>query len=238
MQQKFDDNLYRIIMESEPVSHDPSSYRLADRTTDSNANETTRLMRKTSRRIDDLTTRLYVESRSIDELFAMALDKGERMRCMPAIMPIAKNKCKVVSGFGMRMHPILKYRRLHSGIDFTARQDTPIYATADGTVEVAGKNVAGYSGYGAVVVINHGYGFKTLYAHMHTAKVHAGQKVQRGTQIGTVGNSGLSSGTHLHYEVIQNGKKIDPIYFFFNDLTADEYEEVLELARRENQSMS
>ena len=157
---------------------------------------------------------------------------------MPAIMPIEKSMCRVVSGYGMRFHPILRYRRLHSGIDLTARQGTPIYATGDGVVKVAGRNPKGLSGYGVVAVIDHGYGFQTLYAHMKEVKVKVGQKVVRGQQIGTVGSTGISTGAHLHYEVVQNGKKVDPVYYFFNDLTPGEYEEVLELARRENQSMS
>ena len=160
------------------------------------------------------------------------------MASMPAIMPVAKDKCKVVSGYGMRFHPILKYRRLHSGIDMTARQGTPIYATGDAVVRVAGRNPQGFGGYGVVAVLDHGFGFQTLYAHMATVKVRVGQHVKRGEQIGTVGSTGMSSGAHLHYEVIQNGKKVDPVYYFYNDLSPEEYEEVLELARQENQSMS
>ena len=153
-------------------------------------------------------------------------------------MPIAKDQCNVVSGFGYRYHPILHYRRLHSGIDMAARMGTPIYATGDGIVRVAGRNPKGFSGYGVVVMVDHGFGFQTLYAHMSGVKVRVGQKVKRGEQIGTVGSTGMSAGAHLHYEVIQNGKKVDPVYYFFNDLTPEEYEEVLEIARQENQSMS
>ena len=141
-------------------------------------------------------------------------------------------------GFGYRFHPILKYRRLHTGIDLTASTGTPIYATGDGVVRVATRNAEGYAGYGVVAMIDHGFGFQTLYAHMASVSVRPGQRVKRGEQIGTVGSSGMSSGSHLHYEVILNGKKVDPVYYFFNDLTPAEYEEVLEAARQDNQSMS
>lgn len=235
-----DDVLYRTIFESEPVSADVrhSGIGGVERYAEFDEMESGELLKNTTMKVDDITKRLYVESKSLDELYDMARTKSERMASMPAIMPVAKDKCKVVSGFGMRFHPILKYRRLHAGIDLTARQGTPIYATGDGVVRVAGRNPQGYGGYGVVAMVDHGFGFQTLYAHMATVKVRVGQHVKRGEMIGTVGSTGMSSGAHLHYEVIQNGKKVDPVYYFFNDLTPEEYEEVLELARQENQSMS
>lgn len=192
---------------------------------------------RTTRRIDTLTQRLYAQSLSLDELYKMAGTKQQRMAAMPAIMPVAKNKCKIVSGFGMRYHPILRYRRMHTGIDLSAHQGTPVYATADGTVTTAGRS-NGLSGYGICVVINHGYGFQTLYGHLSNAKVKNGQKVKRGELIGHVGRTGLAQGSHLHYEVIQNGNKVNPVYFFFNDLTPTEYGEVIEAANQENQCLS
>lgn len=235
-----DDVLYRTIFESEPVSPDVrhSGIGGVERYAEFDNMESGELLKNTTLKVDDITKRLYVESKSLDELYSMARNKSERMASMPAIMPVAKDKCKVVSGFGMRFHPILKYRRLHSGIDLTARQGTPIYATGDGVVRVAGRNPQGFGGYGVVAVVDHGFGFMTLYAHMASVKVRVGQHVKRGEQLGTVGSTGMSSGAHLHYEVIQNGKKVDPVYYFYNDLTPEEYEEVLELARQENQSMS
>lgn len=235
-----DDVLYRTIFESEPVSEATrhSGIGGVERYEEFDKMENGALLKQTTMKVDDLTKRLYVESKSLDEVYEMARTKNERLASMPAIMPLAKNQCKVVSGFGMRFHPILKYRRLHSGIDLTARPGTPIYATGDGVVRVAGRNQKGLSGYGVVTLIDHGYGFHTLYAHMQSTKVRVGQKVKRGEQIGTVGSSGMSSGSHLHYEVIINGKKVDPVYYFGGDLTPQEYEEVLELARQENQSMS
>ena len=235
-----DDALYRTIFSSEPVSAAErySGIGGVERYAEYDGLENGELLKRTAKKVDDLTKRLYVESKSLDEIYEMARTKNERMSSMPAIMPIAKNLCKVVSGYGMRFHPILKHHRLHSGIDMTARQGTPIYATGDGVVMVAGRNPEGLSGYGMVVIINHGFGFQTLYAHMNSATVRRGQHVKRGEQIGTVGSSGMSTGSHLHYEVILNGKKVDPVYYFFNDLTPEEYEEVLEQARQENQSMS
>ncbi len=235
-----DDVLYRTIFESEPVSEATrrSGIGGVERYEEFDKMENGALLKQTPMKVDDLTNRLYVESKSLDEIYEMARTKNERLASMPAIMPVAKTQCKVVSGFGMRFHPILRYRRLHSGIDLTARPGTPIYATGDGVVRVAGRNPQGMAGYGVVTLIDHGFGIQTLYAHMQNTKVRVGQKVKRGEQIGTVGSSGMSSGSHLHYEVIINGKKVDPVYYFGGDLTPEEYEEVLELARQENQSMS
>ena len=235
-----DDALYRTIFSSTPVSEAErrSGIGGVERYAEFDQMENGELLKTTVMGVDDLTKRLYVESKSLDELYEMACTKTERMASMPAIMPVEKSRCKVVSGFGYRYHPILRYRRLHSGIDMTAPVGTPVYATGDGVVRIAGRNAQGLSGYGIVAVIDHGYGFQTLYAHMQTVKVRVGQKVKRGEQIGTVGSTGMSSGTHLHYEVIQNGNKVDPVYYFFNDLTPAEYEEVLEQARQDNQSMS
>ena len=235
-----DNVLYRTIFETEPVSEATrrSGIGGVERYEEFDRMDNGQLLKQTTMKVDDLTKRLYVESKSLDELYAMARTKNERMASMPAIMPVAKNRCKVISGYGMRYHPILKYRRLHAGIDLTARPGTPIYATGDGVVRVAGRNPEGYAGYGVVAVVDHGFGFTTLYAHMQGVNVRVGQKVKRGEQIGTVGSSGMSSGSHLHYEVMVNGKHVDPVYYFGGDLTPEEYEEVLDLARQENQSMS
>lgn len=235
-----DEVLYRTIFECEPVSDAErfSGIGGVERYASLEGYDNSELIERVTRKVDELTKRLYVESKSLDELYALARQKTERMASMPAIMPIAKDQCKIVSGFGYRFHPILRYRRLHSGIDLAARPGTPIYATGDGVVRVAGRNSEGYSGYGVVVVIDHGFGFQTLYAHMTSTTVREGQKVRRGEQVGTVGSTGMSTGTHLHYEVILNGKKVDPIYYFFNDLSPQEYDAVIEQARQENQCMS
>lgn len=189
----------------------------------------------TARRVDTLEQRLYSQSLSLDEIYRMAGTKQQRMATMPAIMPINKSECRIVSGYGMRYHPILHYRRMHTGVDLTAQPGTPVHATGNGRVTSAGR---GMGGYGICVVVDHGYGFKTLYAHLAETTVTQGDRVTRGQTIGTVGRTGLAQGYHLHYEVIQNGNKVNPVYYFFNDLTPEEYDQVLEASYIENQCLS
>ncbi len=232
-----DDALYRAIFESEPI---PRSVRFSgiggvERYASFGGDS---LLKNTTRRIDNLDKRLYVESKSLDEVYEMALNKSQRLASLPAIMPVDKDQCQVVSGFGTRFHPILKSHRLHEGIDFAAHPGTPVYATGNGVVRVASYNPQGYSGYGNVVIIDHGYGIMTLYAHMQKSTVRAGQRVKRGEQVGAVGSTGIASGSHLHYEVMLGERKVDPIYYFSGDLSPEEYQEVLEMARKENQCMS
>lgn len=231
-----DSSVYRTIFGAAPVS-ESKRRPVAQDYSKLEGRASSKLIINTKLRIDSLEQRLYAQSKSLDEIYKMAGTKEQRMKSMPAIMPLKKSQGKIVSGFGMRYHPILHYRRMHTGIDLTAAAGTPVYATGDGTVQTSGRG-AGMGGYGLVVVINHGYGFQTLYAHLLEAKVRQGQRVKRGDLIGTVGRSGLSSGYHLHYEVIQNGNKVNPVYFFFNDLTPEEYDEVLETANFENQCLS
>ncbi len=231
-----DSAVYRTIFGAAPISESKRYPTYRDYSS-LGARPSTRLIASTQLRVDSLEQRLYAQSLSLDEIYKMAGTKEQRMAAMPAIMPIKKNECSLVSGFGMRYHPILHYRRMHTGIDLTAQRGTQVYATADGTVQTAGRG-AELGGYGVVVVINHGYGFKTLYGHLMEATVRPGQQVKRGDPIGKVGSTGLSTGYHLHYEVIQNGEKVNPVYFFFNDLTPQEYDEVLETARLENQCLS
>jgi murein DD-endopeptidase MepM/ murein hydrolase activator NlpD len=231
-----DSAVYRTIFGASPVSENKRRPILQDYSK-LEGRASGRLIIDTKLRVDSLEQRLYAQSVSLDEIFKMAGTKEQRMASMPAIMPIKKNQCKIVSGFGMRYHPILHYRRMHTGIDLTAQLGTPVYATGDGTIQVAGRG-AELGGYGIAVVVNHGYGFKTLYGHLSDVTVVPGQRVKRGDMIGKVGRSGLSTGYHLHYEVIQNGAKVNPVYFFFNDLSPEEYDEVLETARLENQCLS
>ena len=235
-----DDNIYRTIFEVEPVSEKMRGKDFVEPELNARFEDfdcSTELI-KTTRKVDELSKRLYVQSLSLDEIYEMARNKKERLASMPAIMPIAKQQCQIVSGFGMRYHPILHTMRMHTGIDMTARKGTAVYATGDGVVKAAGKGVEGMSGYGLVIEIDHGFGFRTLYAHLASATVRPGHKVKRGEKIGTVGSSGLSQGSHLHYEVLQNDKQVHPVYYFFNDLTPDEYEKVIEAANQENQCLS
>ena len=229
-----DSAVYRTIFGAAPVSESrrrpvPQDYsRMGDRAS-------SKMIVNTRLRVDTLEQRLYAQSVSLDQIHKMAGTKQERMATMPAIMPIKKGQCRIVSGFGMRYHPILHYRRMHTGIDLTA--GTSVYATGDGRVEVAGRG-ANLGGYGICIIINHGYGFKTLYAHLSEVRVSQGQRVKRGELIGNVGRTGLSQGYHLHYEVIQNGNKVNPVLFFFNDLTPAEFDEVIDAANLENQCLS
>lgn len=231
-----DSAVYRTIFGAAPVSESrrrpvPQDYsRMGDRAS-------SKMIVNTRLRVDTLEQRLYAQSVSLDQIHKMAGTKQERMATMPAIMPIKKGQCRIVSGFGMRYHPILHYRRMHTGIDLTASAGMSVYATGDGRVEVAGRG-ANLGGYGICIIINHGYGFKTLYAHLSEVRVSQGQRVKRGELIGNVGRTGLSQGYHLHYEVIQNGNKVNPVLFFFNDLTPAEFDEVIDAANLENQCLS
>jgi murein DD-endopeptidase MepM/ murein hydrolase activator NlpD len=181
-------------------------------------------------RVDRLTKRLYVQSRSFDEVVKLARNKEKLVASIPAIMPINQKDLThaVTSGFGWRTHPIYKTQEFHPGIDFTAIQGTPIYATGDGVIKIA-DNLA--QGYGNHVVINHGFGYQTLYGHMSRIKAKVGQKVLRGELIGYVGSTGLSTAPHVHYEVIRNGEKVNPINFYYNDLSPQQYQLLIELSK-------
>jgi murein DD-endopeptidase MepM/ murein hydrolase activator NlpD len=192
------------------------------------------LMINSTRTMDKLYRRMYIQSKSYDEVFELVKKKAELLASIPAIQPVTKrNITRLASGFGHRIHPIYKTYMMHAGIDFTAPIGTEIYATGNGVVAKTEYNGRGY---GNNVVIQHGYGYSTLYGHMSRFAVRPGQRVKRGDVIGYVGNTGSSTGPHVHYEVIKNGKKIDPINFFFNDLTAEEYEKIREQASQSNQS--
>jgi murein DD-endopeptidase MepM/ murein hydrolase activator NlpD len=231
-----DDNIYRTIFEVNPIHSAAHDYGHSwDSVRNFNSKDQ---LEFTNQRISALESRLYEQSLSYDKVFKLAKSQKDRLLAMPAIMPIAKGQCELVSGFGTRYHPVLRYSRPHTGVDLAARTGTPIYATADGTVTEAGRNAQNRGGYGVVCVVNHGFGYQTLYAHMIEVKARVGQKVKRGELIGWVGSTGLSSGSHLHYEVILNGRPVNPVYYFFNDLTPGEFEEILEAASQENQCLS
>jgi len=231
-----DSAVYRTIFGAKPVAEERRHVAPADYSR-WEGKASGKLIESTLQRVEELEQRLYSQSLSLDEIYRMAGTKRERMAHMPAIMPISKLNCRMVSGYGMRYHPILHYRRMHTGVDLSAQPGTPVHATADGRVVTAGRG-EGLGGYGVCVVVDHGYGFKTLYAHLQNVNVKVGQKVNRGTVVGSVGRTGLAQGYHLHYEVIQNGQKVNPVYYFFNDLTPEEYDEVLEASYAENQCLS
>lgn len=231
-----DDNIYRVIFEAEPI---PTNVRLAgfggsDRYNGLQGFENSDLVIRTTIRLDQLSKQVYIQSKSLDDVYKMAREKEKMLASIPAIMPVAdKDLTRVASGYGMRIHPIFKVRKMHTGMDFTAPTGTEIYATGDGVVE---EVMAEHHGYGKHVVIRHGYGYQTLYAHMIRFNVRPGQKIKRGDVIGYVGSTGTSSGPHLHYEVIKNGEKINPANFYSNDLSPEEYELMLEISSTSNQS--
>ncbi len=231
-----DDNIYRVIFEAEPIPLDvrKAGFGGINRYKNLENYNYSKLMIETTKKLDMLSKEIYVQSKSYDELAKAVNSKGKMMASIPAIQPIDSRKLRgSISGFGYRMHPIYKIRKMHEGLDFAAPIGTPIYATGDGTVIAAGVE----RGYGNRIMINHGYGYVTKYAHMSKFKMRKGQRIKRGDVIGYVGNTGASTGPHCHYEVIKNGKPINPINFFFSDLSPTEYMTMLEVASRENQSL-
>ena len=230
-----DDNIYRMIFEADPI---PSSIRKAgfggvDRYKELEGIGTNDLVLETTKKLDGLAKAMYIQSKSFDEVVKLAKNKKLLLASMPAIQPISKLNLKNVSGFGSRMHPIYKTPDFHPGMDFSAPQGTPIYSTGEGVVQRA-DNLA--QGYGNHVVVKHGFGFETLYGHMSRIKVRVGQKVKRGEVLGYVGSTGLSTAPHVHYEVIKGGQKINPINYFYNDLSPKEYQALIEMAEKSNQS--
>lgn len=235
--QERDDHIYRVIFEAEPISRTvrEGAFGGTDRYAQFSGFQNTQLISSTMQRLDILARQLYVQSVSYDEVFDMALNKADMLASIPAIVPIERGSQRLVSGFGYRIHPIYKTMRMHTGVDFLAPTGTPIYSTGNGVVVSAERN---NHGYGRMVVIDHGYGYQTLYAHLSQIKVRPGQQVTRGEIIGLVGNTGISTAPHLHYEVIRNNRKVNPVNYFYNDLTPEEFEYIIEVASRVNQSLS
>ena len=234
-----DDNIYRIIFEAEPI---PSTIRQAGvgginrykELIDGNLKRE-ELLVDNYIKIDELKRKLYIQTKSYDELFNMANNKEDLIAAIPAIQPIYnKDLRRVASGYGMRIDPFLKVRRMHYGLDFSVKKGTPIYATADGKVVIIKSS---FGGLGKHIYLDHGNGYRTVYALLNKFNVKKGQKVKRGELIAYSGNTGRSTSPHLHYEVHKNGEKINPINFFFNDLTPSQYEEVIRIASIENQAL-
>lgn len=195
------------------------------------------LISETYSQLEKLGSRMAAQSKSYTELIELAKQKDDFNSSIPAIQPVSKSnqKVRLASGYGMRLHPILGKRRMHWGLDFAAPIGTPIYATGDATVEQVEMS---FGGYGKQVILNHGFGYKTRYAHMSKYIVKNGEKVKRGQIIGYVGNTGRSTGPHLHYEIFHRGEHVDPINYLFRDLNPEEYEEILKQASIENESLS
>ena len=234
--QNRDDNIYRVIFEADPI---PKSIRKAgyggvNRYENLKGFNNSNLIINTSKKVDQISKQLYIQSKSYDDIIELAKNKADMLAALPAIQPVSnKNLRRMASGYGYRIHPIYKTRKMHSGMDFSAKSGTPIYATGDGQISKVRKS---RKGYGNHVIIDHGYGYKTLYAHMKKYAVKKGQKVKRGDVIGYVGSTGTSVAPHLHYEVHKDGRKINPVNFYFNDLNPEEYEKMLEISSQNNQS--
>ena len=236
--EKRDDEIYRVIFESEPP---PAEIRLSGLAGGSLRYESIRnlsngvLLEKTSRKVDELTKRIAIQSESLDELASLANNKEALLDALPAIRPVKDQPgTRFSSGFGYRIHPIYKVRKKHPGVDFSAKKGTPIYASADGIV--ISNDIFGGRGFGKHITISHGFGYHTLYAHMDKAIKKRGQRVKRGDLIGYIGNTGRSTAPHLHYEVIKNGRRVNPINYFFNDLSPTQYDDLVRSAAISNQS--
>ncbi len=231
-----DDNIYRVIFEADPI---PKSIRKAgyggvNRYQNLTGYKNSDLIISTTEKIDQITKQLYIQSKSFDDIIGLAKNKEEMLAAIPAIQPVSnKDLSRMASGYGYRIHPIYKTNKFHAGMDFSAKSGTPIYATGDGVIYKARMSKRGYGNH---IVINHGFGYKTLYAHMSKYIVKKGQKIKRGDIIGYVGSTGTSVAPHLHYEVHKDGKKINPVNFYYNDLTPAQYEKMLEISSQNNQS--
>ena len=234
--EKRDNEVYRSIFEAKPIPDSARAKALEHQQEIAKVEgmRQGQLINSIIASIQNLNTRLEAQKVSYNELAGLMNNKEKLLAATPAIQPVAnKNLNRIASGFGYRIDPIYKTVKMHSGLDFSAPQGTPIYATADGTVATAG-NLG--NGYGNHVIIDHGYGYETLYGHMVRVKARRGQRVKRGDLIGYVGSSGKSTGPHCHYEVHKNGQKVDPVYFFYNDLSPQQFDELLKRAASSNQS--
>jgi len=232
-----DNNIYRIYFNASPISDEErkAGFGGVNRYKDLQGFNNSELMESTTKRVDILTKELVIQSKSLDEIVALAKKKEKLLAAIPAIQPVKNEDLKhMASGFGYRSDPFTKIRKFHYGMDFTARTGTPIYATGDGEVY---KADASLSGYGNHIEINHGYGYKTLYAHLSKYKCRQGQRVKRGDIIGYVGSTGRSQAPHLHYEVLKNGERVNPLNFYYGSISAKEYIEISKLANQENQSL-
>src|SRR5882724_3655004 len=235
--EKRDNEVYRAIFEANPIPDSARAKLMAQQ-------QEIELVQKMDQdnlavsianTMNNLAARINYQIKSYNEINGFIKNKEQLLACTPAIQPVSNKDLKrIASGFGYRIDPVYKTTKFHAGLDFAAPQGTPIYATADGVVKMAGF---GDGGYGNHVIINHGYGYETLYGHMFKVKVRSGQRVKRGEVIGYVGSTGKSTGPHCHYEVHRNGDPVDPVYYFYNDITPEQYDRLLKQAAASNQSL-
>ena len=234
--QQRDDNLYRVIFQADRI---PEAIRSASY---SNTNRYEHLMElanadlvvNTTHKLDVLTKQLYIQSNSFDDVLSMCKSHDEMLKCIPAIQPISnKDLKKTASGYGTRIDPVYGTTRFHAGMDFSANPGTDVYATGDGVVVKMGWQ----TGYGRTIIIDHGFGYKTLYEHLKDFRTKPGKRVVRGEVIGGVGSSGKSTGPHLHYEVHVKGQVVNPMNYYFMDLSAEDYDRMLQIAENNGKMM-
>ena len=234
--QETDDNLYRTIFEAEPI---PATLREGgtggvNRYKELEGYDNSRVVIETTKRLDRLRKKIYLQSKSFDDLIALSIRKEDMLRSIPAILPISnKDLTRTASGYGLRVHPIYKIIKFHTGMDFTAPTGTDVYSTGNGVINAVQTSQRGLGNH---IIIDHGFGYSSIYAHLDRFNVRKGQKIQRGDVIGYVGNTGTSVAPHLHYEIKHNGSNVDPVNFYFNDLTAEMYERIIEIASKTGQS--
>ena len=232
-----DNNIYRLYFEAEPISDEVrrAGFGGINRYRDLEGYDNSELIVSSNKRMDIITKELVVQSKSLDDIAVLAEEKEKLLAAIPAIQPI-KNEdlSRIASGYGFRSDPVTKVRKFHYGMDFTSPRGTPIYATGDGVVERADDNSTGYGNH---VRIDHGYGYTSLYGHLFKYNVKVGQRVERGDVIGFVGSTGRSQAPHLHYEIFKDGDRINPINFYYGNLSAKEFDEILKKSQQENQSL-
>ena len=234
--QETDDNLYRTVFGAEPIQSTQRQGGVGgvNRYSELEGFSNSRIIIETVKKLDEIRKQVYVQSKSFDDLILLAKEKEDMLRSIPAIIPIStKDLTRIASGFGLRIHPVYKISKFHAGMDFTSPMGTEVYASGDGTIESVLSSKRGMGNY---IIINHGFGYSSVYAHLDRFNIRAGQKVHRGDVIGYVGNSGMSVAPHLHYEIKLNNVNVDPVNYFFNDLTAAEYEAMIEVASKTGQS--
>lgn len=232
-----DNNIYRLYFEANPI---PEEQRKAgfggiNRYKDLEGFDNSKLIIETTKRMDILTKQIVVQSKSLDEIASLAKEKAQLLTSIPAIQPVKnENLRRLASGYGWRTDPFTKVKKFHYGMDFSAPRGTPVYATGDGKVIRADNRSTGYGNH---IRIDHGYGYTTLYGHLYKYNVRRGQRVKRGDVIGFVGSTGRSQGTHLHYEVFKDDQHINPINFYYGNLSPEEFDEILAKSKQENQSL-
>jgi murein DD-endopeptidase MepM/ murein hydrolase activator NlpD len=234
--EKRDNQVYRSIFEASPIPDSARAKMMEKQAEEKLVASLTEneINQSIISQIKTLRNRLFAQTVSFNAIDEMVKNKAALLAATPAIQPVSnKDLSRLASGFGYRIDPVYKTTKMHAGLDFAAPQGSPIYATADGVVKLAGNTG---NGYGNHVVINHGFNYETLYGHMVRVKVGNGQRIRRGEVIGWVGSTGKSTGPHLHYEVRKNGVHVDPIYFFYNDLTPEQFDRMLKIAATGNQS--